>query len=35
MKKILIKELFAEGKRAGLNSLEQARNIYLEKLPFA
>ncbi len=30
----MIKELFTEGKKGGLNSLEQAKNIYLEKLPF-
>ena len=32
--KIWIKEFFAEGKHAGLKSLEKARNIYLEKLLF-
>lgn len=35
MKKILIKELFAQGKAAGLNSFEQAKNIYIEEKPFA
>ena len=34
MKKVLIREIFDFGKKSGLNTLEQSKNIYLESSPF-
>lgn len=31
----VIKNLFDLGKKSGLNTFEQAKNIYLESIPFA
>ncbi len=35
MKVLVIKSLFELGKNSGLNTFEQAKNIYLESTPFA
>lgn len=34
MRLIMLKSLNEIGKKSGLNSLEQAKNIYLESVPF-
>lgn len=34
MRLLVIKNLFDLGKKAGLNTFEQAKNIYLESTPF-
>lgn len=35
MKLIMLKNLFDLGKKSGLNTFEQAKNIYLESISFA
>lgn len=34
MRRLVIKSLFELGKKSGLNTFEQAKNIYLESTPF-
>jgi long-chain acyl-CoA synthetase len=34
MKKLMIREIFDFGKKSGLNSFEQVKNIHLEHIPF-
>lgn len=34
MRLLIIKSLFDLGKKSGLNTFEQAKNIYLESIPF-
>lgn len=34
MRLLIIKNLFDLGKKSGLNTFEQAKNIYLESIPF-